>query len=45
MAKEPRVYNVGKIVSSIHGIGKTSQLHAKEPNWFFLILYIKINSN
>ena len=28
--KEPRTYNWERIVSSINGIGKTGQSHAKE---------------
>ena len=36
-----------KTASSINGVGKTGQLHAKESNWTtlsFLTPYIKINS-
>ena len=29
MTKEPKVYNGGKIVSSVNGGGKTGKLHAK----------------
>ena len=32
MTKETRIYNGGKIASSINGVGKTGQLHAKESN-------------
>ena len=27
------IYNGKKTVSSVHGVGKTKQLHAKESNW------------
>jgi len=30
MTKEARIYNREKTVSSIHGAGKTGQLHVKE---------------
>ena len=30
MTKDPRIYNGGKTVSSINGVGKTGQPHAKE---------------
>jgi len=33
MTKEPRTYNGEKTVSSINGIGKIGQPHAKEGNW------------
>ena len=33
MTKEARIYNEEKTVSSISGVGKTGQLHAKELNW------------
>ena len=32
MTKEVRIYNVEKTASSLNGIGKTGQLHAKESN-------------
>ena len=32
MTKEQRTYNGEKIVSSINGVGKTVQPHAKERN-------------
>ena len=35
MTKEARIYNVDKTASSINGVGKTEQLHAKESNWTF----------
>ena len=33
MTKEVRVYNGEKTDSSINGVGKTGQPHAKESNW------------
>ena len=30
VTKEARIYNGGKTVSSISGVGKTGQLHVKE---------------
>ena len=33
MKKEGRIYNGKKTASSINGVGKTGQLHAKELNW------------
>ena len=33
ITKEARVYNGEKTVSSINGVGKNGQLHAKESNW------------
>ena len=45
MTKEARLHNVGKIVSSTNGAGKTGQLHVKEWNSeHFLTPYTKINS-
>ena len=32
MTKEPRLYNGERTVSSINGVGKTEQPHAKESN-------------
>jgi len=32
MTKEIRIYNGEKTASSINGVGKTGQLHAKESN-------------
>ena len=32
MTKEARIYNEGKTVSTINGVGKTGWLHAKESN-------------
>ena len=29
MIKEPRIYNVERIVSSVNDVGKTGQLHQK----------------
>ncbi len=31
--KDVRIYNKEKRASSINGVGKTGQLHAKESNW------------
>jgi len=39
------IYNGKKTTSSINGVKKTGQLHAKELNWTTLTLYIQINSN
>ena len=35
--KKARIYNGGKTASSINGVGKTGQPHAKEPNWTTLL--------
>ena len=43
MAKEARIYNRGKTVSSISGTGKTGQLHEKNEMRFSKTVY-KINS-
>jgi len=32
LAKEARIYNGGKTLSSINGAGKTEQLHVKKSN-------------
>ena len=37
--KEVIIYNGGKTASSVNGIGKTWQLHAKESNWIALSHY------
>ena len=37
--KEVIIYNGGKMASSVNGIGKTEQLHAKESNWIALSHY------
>jgi len=34
MMKEVSLYTGKKTAPSINGVGKTGQLHAKEPNWF-----------
>ena len=49
MTKEARLYNGGKIVSSLDGAGKTGQLHVKKKKKrkkleHSLTLYTKINS-
>ena len=45
MIKEARLYNRGKIVSSINGAGKTGQLHVKKMKLeHSLITYTKISS-
>ena len=45
MIKEARLYNRGKIVSSINGAGKTGQLHVKKMKLeHSLITYTKIIS-
>ena len=33
VTKEARIYNEEKTASSINGVGKIGQLHAKESNW------------
>ena len=33
LTKEPRIYNEEIVFSSINGIGKTGQPHAKSQNW------------
>ena len=35
--KEARIYDGEKRASSINGVGKTIQLHAKESNWITLL--------
>ena len=42
MTKEARIYNGEKTASSINGVWKTGQLHAKESSW--TTPYTKINS-
>ena len=44
MTKEAKVYNQGKIVSSINGVGKIGQLSEKEWNWITSYTIYKINS-
>ena len=44
MTKEPRIYNGEKTVSSINGVRKIGQPHAKEWNGTTILLsYIKVN--
>ena len=43
MTKQAKIHNGEKTASSINGVGKTGQLHAKELN-YFLTLYTEINS-
>ena len=43
MTKQAKIHNGEKTASSISGVGKTGQLHAKELN-YFLTLYTEINS-
>ena len=43
MTKQAKIHNGEKTASSINGVGKTGQLHAKELN-YFLTLYTGINS-
>ena len=45
MTKEARLYYGEKATSSINGLGKTGQLHAKESNCIIFSRYTKINSN
>ena len=33
MTEEAKIYNREKIASSINGVGKTEQPHAKDSNW------------
>ena len=42
MTKEPRTYNGERTVSSINGVGKTRQLHAKERNWTTILHHTQI---
>ena len=44
MTKEARIHNGEKTVSSISGVGKTGQLHAKMKSEHSLTSYTKINS-
>ena len=47
MTKEARTYNGERTVSSINGVGKTGQPHAKNENGALILyhtLYTKINS-
>ena len=44
MAKEARIHNGEKTVSSVNSFGKTGQLHAKESNWTTLTPCTKIKS-
>jgi len=45
MMKEASIHNRGKTASSIHGFGKTGQLHAKKIKCnYSLIPCTKINS-
>ena len=39
MTKEPRLNNGERTVSSINGVGKTDQSHAKEWNWTTISSY------
>ena len=39
MIKKARIYNEEKTASSINGVGKSEQLHAKESNWTSLSYY------
>ena len=43
MTKKERICNGEKTASSINGVGKTGQLHAKEWNLYFTP-YAKINT-
>ena len=44
MTKQAKIHNGEKTASSINGVGKTGQLHAKELN-YFLTLYTEIKTN
>ena len=45
MTKELRIYTGERTVSSINGVGKTGQPHAKEWNWITILHHMqKINS-
>ena len=44
MTKKSRTYNGQKTVSSVNGVGKTGQLHAKASNCTTLTPCTKINS-
>ena len=39
MTKEAKIYNEEKTASSINGVGKTGQPHAKEWNWATVLHY------
>ena len=41
MTKEPRIYNGKRTVSSINGVAKTGQPHAKEWNWTPILHHTK----
>ena len=45
LQQKAKIYSGKKTTSSINGVQKTGQLHAKELNWTTLTLYIQINSN
>ena len=44
MKKEPRIYNGGRIVSSVNDVGKTGQPHQKNETRPLYTPHIKINS-
>ena len=44
MKKEPRIYNGGRIVSSVNDVGKTGQPHQKNETRPLYTPHIKMNS-
>ena len=41
ITKEARIYNGEKTTSSINGVGRTGQLHTREPTWTTFLHHIQ----